>query len=112
MSAASIDRYLAPAKAKDQIKGVSTTKKSVLLRNSIRVMGRVGWGRVTDGHRRRHDFWNGRRAGGASGLTFSGPSARGRPRYGGWEVMVHARRGSCLPAAFPSSGPVRVRTMI
>ena len=37
MSAATIDRYLAPAKAKDQIKGVSTTKKSLLLRNSIRV---------------------------------------------------------------------------
>lgn len=36
MSAASMDRYLAPAKAKDRIKGVST-KKSVLLRNSIRV---------------------------------------------------------------------------
>jgi len=37
MSAASIDRYLAPAKAKDQISGVSTTKPSLLLRNSIKV---------------------------------------------------------------------------
>ncbi len=37
MSAASIDRYLAPAKAKDQISGVSTTKPSPLLRNSIKV---------------------------------------------------------------------------
>ena len=33
MSAASIDRYLQPAKAKDQIKGVSTTKPSPLLRS-------------------------------------------------------------------------------
>src|SRR3954467_3855514 len=31
MSAATIDRYLAPAKAKDQISGVSTTKPSSLL---------------------------------------------------------------------------------
>lgn len=37
MSAATIDRYLAPAKAKDQIGGVSTTKPSPLLRNSIKV---------------------------------------------------------------------------
>lgn len=37
MSAASIDRYLAPARAKDRIKGVSTTKRSVLLRNSIKI---------------------------------------------------------------------------
>jgi hypothetical protein len=37
MSAATIDRYLAPAKAKDQISGVSTTKPSPLLRNSIKV---------------------------------------------------------------------------
>ncbi len=34
MSAASIDRYLAPAKAKDAIGGVSTTKPSPLLRSS------------------------------------------------------------------------------
>lgn len=37
MSAATIDRYLKTAKAKDQISGVSTTKPSVLLRNSITV---------------------------------------------------------------------------
>ncbi|MCK5751726.1 MAG: transposase family protein [Mycobacterium sp.] len=37
MSAATIDRYLRTAKAKDQISGVSTTKPSVLLRNSITV---------------------------------------------------------------------------
>jgi hypothetical protein len=37
MSAASIDRYLKTAKAKDQIGGVSTTKPSPLLRNSIKV---------------------------------------------------------------------------
>jgi len=37
MSAATIDRYLQTAKAKDQISGVSTTKPSVLLRNSITV---------------------------------------------------------------------------
>src|ERR1700739_3671198 len=37
MSAATIDRYLAPAKAKDQISGVSTTKPSPLLRNSVKV---------------------------------------------------------------------------
>ena len=37
MSAASIDRYLATAKATDQIKGISTTKKSVLLRTSIKI---------------------------------------------------------------------------
>ncbi len=37
MSAATIDRYLGPAKAKDQISGVSTTKPSPLLRNSIKV---------------------------------------------------------------------------
>jgi len=36
MSAATTHRYLAPAKAKDQISGVSTTKPSPLLRNSIR----------------------------------------------------------------------------
>jgi hypothetical protein len=37
MSAATIDRYLKTAKAKDQICGVSTTKPSPLLRNSIKV---------------------------------------------------------------------------
>jgi hypothetical protein len=37
MSAASIDRYLKAAKAKGQISGVSTTKPSPLLRNSITV---------------------------------------------------------------------------
>ena len=37
MSAASIDRYLMPAKATDQIRGVATTKPSVLLRSSIKV---------------------------------------------------------------------------
>ena len=37
MSAASIDRYLKTAKAKDQISGVSTTNPSPLLRNSIKV---------------------------------------------------------------------------
>lgn len=37
MSAASIDRYLKPAKATDQIRGVSTTKPSPLLRSSIKI---------------------------------------------------------------------------
>lgn len=37
MSAASIDRYLAPAKAGDQIRGVSTTKPSPLLRSAIKI---------------------------------------------------------------------------
>jgi hypothetical protein len=37
MSAASIDRYLKTAKATGQISGVSTTKPSPLLRNSIKV---------------------------------------------------------------------------
>ncbi|GAB3555746.1 hypothetical protein GCM10027404_33060 [Arthrobacter tumbae] len=37
MSAASIDRYLKPAKAGDQIRGVSTTKPSPLLRSSITI---------------------------------------------------------------------------
>jgi len=37
MSAASIDRYLAPAKATDQIRGVATTKPSPLLRSSIKI---------------------------------------------------------------------------
>jgi hypothetical protein len=37
MSAASIDRYLAPAKTKDQVKGVATTKPSPLLRSSIKI---------------------------------------------------------------------------
>ena len=37
MSAATIDRYLKPAKATDQIRGVSTTKPSPLLRSSIKV---------------------------------------------------------------------------
>lgn len=37
MSAASIDRYLKGAKATDQIRGVSTTKPSPLLRSSIKV---------------------------------------------------------------------------
>lgn len=37
MSAASIDRYLAPAKAKDAIGGVATTKSSPLLRSSIAI---------------------------------------------------------------------------
>lgn len=37
MSAASIDRYLAPAKAKDQLRGQSTTKPSPLLRSSITI---------------------------------------------------------------------------
>ena len=37
MSAATIDRYLAGAKAKDAISGVSTTKPSPLLRSSIKI---------------------------------------------------------------------------
>lgn len=37
MSPASIDRYLAPTKAKDQLRGGSTTKPSPLLRSSIKV---------------------------------------------------------------------------
>ncbi len=37
MSPASIDRYLKPAKATDQIRGVSTTKASPLLRSSIQI---------------------------------------------------------------------------
>ena len=37
MSAASIDRYLAPAKATDQLRGKSTTKPSPLLRSSIKI---------------------------------------------------------------------------
>lgn len=37
MSPASIDRYLAPAKAKDAIKGKTTTRPSPLLRNSITI---------------------------------------------------------------------------
>lgn len=37
MSAATIDRYLAPARAKDAIGGVSTTKPSPLLRSSITI---------------------------------------------------------------------------
>lgn len=37
MSSASIDRYLKPAKATDQIRGVSTTKPSPLLRSSIAI---------------------------------------------------------------------------
>lgn len=37
MSAASIDRYLAGARATDQIKGKSTTKPSPLLRSSIKI---------------------------------------------------------------------------
>src|SRR5574337_1262585 len=37
MSGATIDRYLRPVKAKDQIKGKSTTKASPLLRSSIKI---------------------------------------------------------------------------
>ncbi|MBC7306637.1 MAG: transposase family protein [Dietzia sp.] len=37
MSAATIDRYLEPAKARDQLRGKTTTKPSPLLRNSITV---------------------------------------------------------------------------
>jgi len=37
MSAATIDRYLAPARASDQLRGTSTTKPSPLLRSSIAV---------------------------------------------------------------------------
>ena len=37
MSAASIDRYLAPAKATDRVRGVSTTNPSPLLRASITI---------------------------------------------------------------------------
>ena len=37
MSAALIDRYLKPAKATDQIRGVATTKPSVFLRSSIKI---------------------------------------------------------------------------
>ena len=37
MSAAYIDRYLRPAKATERIRGVATTKPSVLLRSSIKI---------------------------------------------------------------------------
>ncbi|MBX9719481.1 MAG: integrase, partial [Microbacteriaceae bacterium] len=37
MSAATIDRYLAPAKAKDCIKGKITTKPSPLLRSLVKI---------------------------------------------------------------------------
>ncbi|WP_232011975.1 integrase catalytic domain-containing protein [Actinomyces slackii] len=37
MSAATIDRYLAPVRAKDPVRGISTTKAGPLLRNSITI---------------------------------------------------------------------------
>ncbi|MGD8200603.1 integrase catalytic domain-containing protein [Ornithinimicrobium sp. W1679] len=37
MSAATIDRYLAPARARDQVRGVATTKPSPLLRSTITI---------------------------------------------------------------------------
>lgn len=37
MSAATVDRYLRPARDRMRIKGISTTKPSALLRNSIRI---------------------------------------------------------------------------
>jgi hypothetical protein len=37
MSAASIDRYLKPARARDQVRGVATTRPSPLLRSSIKI---------------------------------------------------------------------------
>ena len=37
MSAATVDRYLAPARARDPIRGKTTTKPSPLLRSSIKV---------------------------------------------------------------------------
>ncbi len=37
MSAATIDRYLAPARKRMEIKGMSTTRPSPLLRNSIKI---------------------------------------------------------------------------
>lgn len=37
MSAATIDRYLAPARAKDPLRGISTTRPSPLLRSSITI---------------------------------------------------------------------------
>ena len=37
MTAATIDRHLAPAKAKDQVKGKTTTKPSPLLRSSVKI---------------------------------------------------------------------------
>ena len=37
MSAATIDRYLAPARATDQLRGISTTKAGALLRSSITI---------------------------------------------------------------------------
>ena len=37
MSAATIDRYLAPARAKDQLRGTSATKAGALLRSSITI---------------------------------------------------------------------------
>ncbi len=37
LSAATIDRYLGPARARDSLRGKSTTKPSPLLRNSITV---------------------------------------------------------------------------
>lgn len=37
MSAASIHRYLKPARAKDQVRGVATTRPSPLLRSSIKI---------------------------------------------------------------------------
>jgi hypothetical protein len=40
MSPASIDRYLKPAKATDQIKGAATTKPSPLLRSAIKIRNR------------------------------------------------------------------------
>lgn len=40
MSAATIDRYLAPARAKDPIRGKTATKPGSLLRNSITVRSR------------------------------------------------------------------------
>lgn len=37
MSAATIDRYLRPARAKDQVRGVSATRPSPLLRSSVKI---------------------------------------------------------------------------
>ena len=49
MSSATIDRYLRPAKARDQIKGKSTTKASPLLRSSVKIRKATDEGEAAPG---------------------------------------------------------------
>jgi hypothetical protein len=89
MSAATIDRYLAPVKAKDQVKGKSTTNPSPLLRSSIKIR------KSTDEIEATPGFFEG------DTVAHCGPTLKGEFARSVNLTCVHIPCPSCRPSHTP-----------